>query len=49
MSAARDKDLPQWDELKYRRRLETFGIDNGPVVASGPAGEFDAIWYDAVA
>ncbi|KAJ9667105.1 hypothetical protein H2201_002624 [Coniosporium apollinis] len=43
LSAARDKDLPQWDELKYRRRLETFGIDNGPVVASGPAGEFDAI------
>lgn len=38
------KDASQWDELKWRRRLETFGVDDGPVIASGPKGEFDAIW-----
>ncbi|OAL56263.1 phosphoglycerate mutase-like protein [Pyrenochaeta sp. DS3sAY3a] len=37
------KDLSEWDSLKYRRRIETFGADNGPIIASGPAGEFDAI------
>ncbi|KAF2683741.1 phosphoglycerate mutase-like protein [Lentithecium fluviatile CBS 122367] len=36
-------DWAKWDQLKYRRRLETFGIDDGPVIASGPDGEFDAI------
>ncbi|KAF4301323.1 putative histidine acid phosphatase protein [Botryosphaeria dothidea] len=36
-------DASQWDELKWRRRLETFGGDDGPVIASGPNGEFDAI------
>ncbi|KAF2430794.1 phosphoglycerate mutase-like protein [Tothia fuscella] len=36
-------DFSQWDGLKYRRRLETFGPDDGPIIASGPAGEFDAI------
>ncbi|KNG44338.1 histidine acid phosphatase [Stemphylium lycopersici] len=37
------KDFSKWDQLKYRRRLETFGVDDGPVIASGPNGEFDAI------
>ncbi|CAO2652535.1 Nn.00g008180.m01.CDS01 [Neocucurbitaria sp. VM-36] len=37
------KDFSQWDQLKYRRRLETFGVHDGPVIASGPRGEFDAI------
>ncbi|KAE8833105.1 hypothetical protein HRS9139_04924 [Pyrenophora teres f. teres] len=37
------KDFSKWDQLKYRRRLETFGTDDGPVIASGPMGEFDAI------
>lgn len=37
-------DWSKWDSLKYRRRLETFGIDDGPIIASGPNGEFDAIW-----
>lgn len=32
-----------WDSLQYRRRLETFGSDDGPVIASGPKGEFDAV------
>ncbi|PSN74223.1 phosphoglycerate mutase-like protein [Corynespora cassiicola Philippines] len=36
-------DWSKWDGLKYRRRLETFGMDDGPVIASGPNGEFDAI------
>ncbi|KAF2011148.1 phosphoglycerate mutase-like protein [Aaosphaeria arxii CBS 175.79] len=36
-------DWTKWDHLKYRRRLETFGIDDGPVIASGPDGEFDGI------
>lgn len=38
-------DHSKWDEMQYRRRLETFGIDDGPVVAAGPKGEFDSIWY----
>ncbi|USP80250.1 hypothetical protein yc1106_07524 [Curvularia clavata] len=37
------KDFSKWDSLKYRRRLETFGMDDGPVIASGPKGEFDAV------
>lgn len=24
------KDFSQWDQLKYRRRIETFGVDDGP-------------------
>ncbi|KAF2194885.1 phosphoglycerate mutase-like protein [Zopfia rhizophila CBS 207.26] len=36
-------DWSKWDELKYRRRLETFGMDDGPVIAAGPNGEFDAV------
>jgi hypothetical protein len=38
-------DTSKWDQLSYRRRIETFGVDDGPVVAAGPKGEFDAIWY----
>ncbi|KAH7406934.1 histidine phosphatase superfamily [Phaeosphaeria sp. MPI-PUGE-AT-0046c] len=37
------KTTQDWDSLKFRRRLETFGNDDGPVIASGPGGEFDAI------
>ncbi|KAH8728057.1 histidine phosphatase superfamily [Phaeosphaeriaceae sp. PMI808] len=37
------KGTEDWDSLKFRRRLETFGSDDGPVIASGPQGEFDAI------
>ncbi|RFU35798.1 4-nitrophenylphosphatase/Acid phosphatase, partial [Scytalidium lignicola] len=33
----------EWSSLQWRRRLETFGKDNGPVIASGPQGEIDAI------
>jgi acid phosphatase len=38
-------DWSHWDDFKYRRRLETFGIDDGPVIATGPGGEFDGIWF----
>jgi hypothetical protein len=38
-------DWSHWDDFKYRRRLETFGNDDGPVIAAGPNGEFDAIWF----
>ncbi|KAF1954784.1 phosphoglycerate mutase-like protein [Byssothecium circinans] len=37
------KGTSDWDQLKYRRRLETFGLDDGPVIASGPRGQFDSI------
>ncbi|KAF2995191.1 hypothetical protein E8E13_000180 [Curvularia kusanoi] len=36
-------DFTQWDQLKYRRRMETFGADDSPVIASGPSNEFDAV------
>ncbi|KAF2119880.1 histidine phosphatase superfamily [Lophiotrema nucula] len=36
-------DWSKWDRMKYRRRLETFGLDDGPVIASGPNGEFDGV------
>ncbi|KAF2202479.1 phosphoglycerate mutase-like protein [Delitschia confertaspora ATCC 74209] len=36
-------DWSKWGELRYRRRLETFGEDDGPVIATGPVGEFDAV------
>ncbi len=37
-------DISRWDSLQWRRRLETFGDDDGPLVAAGPAGEVDGIW-----
>ncbi|KAK5210341.1 hypothetical protein LTR41_004009 [Exophiala xenobiotica] len=36
-------DISRWDSLQWRRRLETFGDDDGPLVAAGPAGEVDGI------
>ncbi|KAH8815838.1 histidine acid phosphatase-like protein [Xylogone sp. PMI_703] len=33
----------EWTPLQWRRRLETFGKDNGPVIAAGPRGEIDAV------
>lgn len=29
--------------VQWKRRLETFGIDDGPVIATGPKGELDSI------
>ncbi|KAH3963761.1 hypothetical protein HBI65_074430 [Parastagonospora nodorum] len=37
------KSTTDWDSLKFRRRMETFGSDDGPVIASGPNGEKDGI------
>lgn len=38
-------DTLQWNSLQWRRRLERFGEDDGPVVAAGPGGEVDGVWY----
>ncbi|TVY83268.1 putative acid phosphatase SPBC4.06 [Lachnellula suecica] len=37
------KEPGQWTPMTWRRRLETFGTDDGPVIASGPQGEVDSI------
>lgn len=41
------QDVSQWNSLQWRRRLERFGSDDGPVIAAGPEGEVDGIWYGA--
>ena len=41
--AMTSEDTTQWDELKWRRRMESFGDDDGPIIASGPRGEVDGI------
>ena len=38
-------DTSQWDSLQWRRRLERFGEDDGPIVAAGPNGEVDGVWW----
>ena len=43
VSATREANENQWTPLQWRRRLETFGSDDGPVIASGPKGEVDSI------
>ncbi|MCJ1379533.1 hypothetical protein MMC17_002634 [Xylographa soralifera] len=37
------KDWSSWDKLDWRRRLETFGEDDGPIIATGPKGEIDGV------
>ncbi|MCJ1289021.1 hypothetical protein MMC34_000553 [Xylographa carneopallida] len=37
------KDWSSWDKLDWRRRLETFGEDDEPIIASGPNGEIDGV------
>ena len=39
-------DVENWNSLQWRRRLERFGEDDGPVVATGAGGEVDGIWLD---
>ena len=39
-----ETDWSSWDELKFRRRMETFGEDDLPVIAAGPNGEIDGVW-----
>jgi acid phosphatase len=43
VSATVDANNSQWSSLQWRRRLETFGSDDGPVIAAGPRGEVDAV------
>ncbi|KAH9869928.1 hypothetical protein J1614_006849 [Plenodomus biglobosus] len=38
-----NEDSSKWDQLQWRRRLETFDNYDGPVIASGPKGEYDGI------
>jgi acid phosphatase len=37
-------DASTWDSLHWRRRLERFGEDDGPILAAGPNGEVDGVW-----
>ncbi|KAH0837607.1 hypothetical protein FOPE_04980 [Fonsecaea pedrosoi] len=32
-----------WNSLQWRRRLERFGEDDGPVIAAGPKGQVDGV------
>lgn len=43
VSSTMDAAASQWTPLQWRRRLETFGNDDGPVIAAGPRGEVDAV------
>lgn len=43
LSATMNNKSADWGSLEWRRRLETFGPDDAPVVASGPKGEVDSI------
>lgn len=38
-------DGSAWDKLQWRRRMETFGPGDSPIIASGPQGEVDGVWY----
>ena len=40
-------DWSQWDKLQWRRRLETFGDNDASVLATGPKGELDGVWYSS--
>ncbi|OAG34831.1 hypothetical protein AYO21_10993 [Fonsecaea monophora] len=37
------QDVSQWNSLQWRRRLERFGEDDGPVIAAGPKGQVDGV------
>ena len=39
-------DWSSWDKLQWRRRLETFGDNDASILASGPDGEIDTVWYN---
>lgn len=36
-------DWSQWSELQWRRRLERFGPNDEPTIASGPSGDVDGV------
>lgn len=39
-------DWSTWNDFQWRRRMETFGDDDRPVLAAGPSGLVDTVWYD---
>ncbi len=41
-------DGSSWDKFEWRRQLETFGDDDEPMIASGPRGNVDSIWWVAI-
>jgi acid phosphatase len=45
LSATQEKTAgsAEWSPLTWRRRIETFGTDDGPSIATGPRGEVDSI------
>ena len=43
VSATMEASEERWTPLQWRRRLETFGSDDGPVIAAGPKGEVDNV------
>lgn len=43
VSATIDAEEGKWSPLQWRRRLETFGSDDGAILASGPRGEVDSV------
>lgn len=43
VSSTMDPANSNWSSLQWRRRLETFGNDDSPVIATGPRGEVDEI------
>jgi acid phosphatase len=43
LSATMNDNSSAWGPLDWRRRLETFDIDDGPLLASGPRGEIDSV------
>lgn len=43
MERAKDGKGTAFTTLEWKRRLETFGPDDAPVIATGPTGELDAI------
>ncbi|BDD57528.1 hypothetical protein MAP00_002882 [Monascus purpureus] len=43
--AASRQDLGTWDNFQWRRRMETFGQRDEPVVALGPGGDMEGICH----
>ncbi|KAG4426176.1 hypothetical protein IFR04_000642 [Cadophora malorum] len=43
ISSTYEANEGKWSPLQWRKRLETFGNNDNPVIASGPGGHVDAI------
>lgn len=43
VSATMNNDTSNWGHMEWRRRLETFGPDDGPLIAAGSNGEIDGV------